>query len=185
MIFDKIKDIDLFHPYILILLMIIFVLISLPIHFTNYSLLPTPSIILFLYIFLGFLFYFLGIIFSKLLFHKLNFIKKLKSLQLHISSDNLNHQPIHNFKGYLKELPLYGNYSKLEFDIGHVDGSAMANAGYEIYLDNNDIQSLEINANDLPIHISLDVSNCKQFKICHDKSWYNGEYAIVNGVLYT
>ena len=114
MIFDKIKDIDLFHPYILILLMIIFVLISLPIHFTNYSLLPTPSIILFLYIFLGFLFYFLGIIFSKLLFHQLNFIKKLKSLQLHISSDNLNHQPIHNFKGYLKELPLYGNYSKLE-----------------------------------------------------------------------
>ena len=114
MIFDKSKDIDLFHPYILILLMIIFVLISLPIHFTNNSSIPTPSITLFLYIFLGFLFYFFGIIFSKLLFHKLNFIKKLKSLQLHINSDNINQQPIHNFKEYLKELPLSGNYSKLE-----------------------------------------------------------------------
>ncbi|WP_295722204.1 oligosaccharide repeat unit polymerase family protein [uncultured Methanobrevibacter sp.] len=111
--FDKIKDIDLFNPYILIFIMVSFVLISLPIHFTSY-LLPNPSYQLFLYIFLGFLFYFFGIIISKKFLFKLNFLEKLESIQSYISIEKSNHETIHDFKIYLKELPLFGQYSKTE-----------------------------------------------------------------------
>ncbi|WP_461461126.1 oligosaccharide repeat unit polymerase family protein [Methanobrevibacter sp.] len=111
--FDKIKDIDLFNPYILIFIMVLFVIISLPIHFTS-SLLPNPSYQLFLYIFLGFLFYFFGIVISKKFFYRLNFVKKLESIQSHMSIEKSNHETIHDFKIYLKELPLFGQFSKTE-----------------------------------------------------------------------
>ncbi len=110
---DKIKDIDLFNPYILIFIMVLFVLISIPIHFTS-KLLPNPSNQLFLYIFIGFLFYFFGIIFSKFLFNKTNLMKKLELLQSHTHIEKSNTEKIHSFKLYLKELPLFGRYSKLE-----------------------------------------------------------------------
>ena len=83
---------------------------------------------------------------------------------------------------------LGGNYSRLEFDIGHVDGSSVCNASYSVLLDNEEFQVLELKGDDLPVHVDLDVTNVKQFKVKIVKDSFSAlssaKYAIVNGTLY-
>ena len=73
-------------------------------------------------------------------------------------------------------------YSHLEFDIGHVDGSDKKDSTYIISLDNKEEQSINVKADELPIHISIELNYCKQLRIeCIEG---NGYYAITNATLY-
>ncbi len=60
---------------------------------------------------------------------------------------------------------LNGDYSALEFDLGHVDGSRMYDGAFNIYLDGKYTQTIEIGSEDPVKHISLPLDNALQLKI--------------------
>ena len=99
---------------------------------------------------------------------------------------------IEDYKDAFMVYNLESKYSKLEFDIGHIDGSYSDKSGekcdcsFGLYLDNNEIQEVNLNANDLPTHITLDVTDCRQFKIQYidDGIWSTARYGVINGTLY-
>jgi serine/threonine protein kinase len=60
---------------------------------------------------------------------------------------------------------LGGKYSTLEFDVGHVDGYIMKDRILNIYLDGEIALTMELDADSLVQHISLDLNNAKQMRI--------------------
>ena len=107
------KNIDLFNPFILIIMVVLFLAIALPMWYF-YRNLPSPGLDLYLYIILGLLFFVLGIMFSNFLVSKrtqsslrtdeLNFLDKIY-LKDKISL---------NFTKNPKKLSLFESYSKKE-----------------------------------------------------------------------
>ncbi|MBZ9570374.1 oligosaccharide repeat unit polymerase family protein [Methanobrevibacter sp. TMH8] len=78
---SKIENIDIFNPYVLIILIIAFILIAIPaLYFSDE--LPSPTFQVYLYIILGILFFILGVNFPKILskFSK-SFKNKIKTLK--------------------------------------------------------------------------------------------------------
>ena len=108
------KEIDWFNPYILILLLILFVIISLPIHFKSRPLLPFPSNQLFLYVLIGMIFLSSGIESSRYILKKSKTLKNIKKLSSDVYSKEDNTKNITDYRISLKELPLFGNYSRIE-----------------------------------------------------------------------
>lgn len=79
---EKLKTIDIFHPYILIIAILLFIIISIPIiYFSNE--LPRPSPYLYLYISIGILFFIIGCLLPKIL---TRFSKKFKNKLIAIKS---------------------------------------------------------------------------------------------------
>lgn len=105
------KNKDFLNPYILIALIIFFVLISLPIHFTRPNLITYPSYQVFLYILFGLIFLIIGMKFSDYLFKKTLWLEKLE--KSYISNDRI-HDLDNAFRIYLKKIPLFYRYEKLE-----------------------------------------------------------------------
>ena len=108
------REIDWFNPYILILLLILFVIISLPIHFKSRPLLPFPSNQLFLYVLIGMIFLSSGIESSRYILKKSKTLKNIKKLSSDVYSKEDNTKNITDYRISLKELPLFGNYSRIE-----------------------------------------------------------------------
>lgn len=61
---------------------------------------------------------------------------------------------------------LDGKYSKIEFDWGHIDDTAMYDASVNIVLDGEIVKSLEKQPDDLVSHESIELDNAKQLKLC-------------------
>lgn len=74
-------------------------------------------------------------------------------------------------------------YTHLEFDVGHIDGTYMKNAVVEIYLDGVLYKSIEIKADGLPQHISLDLTDVKQLKIKMTGGSYDDVHVGVGNVI--
>ena len=77
---------------------------------------------------------------------------------------------------------LDGKYDVLEFDLGHVDGSSMSDETLEIILDGVTVQVIDMKAEDLPKHYTIDLDGATQMKIA--QSYTSADYAIVNAILY-
>jgi hypothetical protein len=69
---------------------------------------------------------------------------------------------------------LKGEYSELQFSLGHVDNSGMADATLEIYLDDVLYQSYKVSSSGLPQNISIPVSDVSQMKAVAYYDKYNG-----------
>ncbi|KZX16975.1 oligosaccharide repeat unit polymerase family protein [Methanobrevibacter filiformis] len=66
---DKISNIDIFHPYILIIFTLLYLIVSIPVvYFT--SKLPHPTMNVYIYMAIGLIFLVLGVQFSKLIIKK-------------------------------------------------------------------------------------------------------------------
>ena len=105
------KNLDLFNPFILVLMVVLFIAIALPMWYF-YKNLPCPSIDLFIYIALGLLFFSLGIILSNLLVSKRTQSKVDSTSfldKIHLK-DNINI----DFNKNPKKLSLFESYSKKE-----------------------------------------------------------------------
>ena len=63
---------------------------------------------------------------------------------------------------------LEGKYSSLDFDVGHIDGTDMNNARIQFMLDGLNDQLIEVSAEDLPKHYTIDLTGVKQMKITID-----------------
>ena len=96
------KNIDLLHPFIIVIMMILFIIIALPMWY-YYKELPSPGFDLFIYIALGLLFFLFGILFSNYIINRSysNFNLLRDSIKLDFSSNP-------------KKLPFFGKYSKNE-----------------------------------------------------------------------
>ena len=82
---------------------------------------------------------------------------------------------------------LQGKYSHLEFDIGHIDESRMYDGAYEIYLDGKYSETIEVSAESLVTHRSIDLKNASQLKIVGnspDTYIWSTEYGFANAVLF-
>ena len=90
------KKFDLFHPLILVFMVILFLIIAMPMWYF-YRKLPSPNIDLYLYIGIGLLFFILGICLSKYLLDK----------KFNLSSADLSLKNPH-------KLSLFESYSKNE-----------------------------------------------------------------------
>ncbi len=62
-------------------------------------------------------------------------------------------------------------YSTFDFDIGHVDGTEMSTAIIQISLDGVNGEVIEVDPEDLPRHMSLDVKGISQMKIALNGYW--------------
>jgi len=75
---------------------------------------------------------------------------------------------------------LNGNYNILEFDCGHVDGSDMYGKTITIFLDGIACKTIELSANELPQHFSIEVTGVKQLRF-QLGDWRSGEvYGFAN-----
>ena len=83
---------------------------------------------------------------------------------------------------------LDGLYQTLEFDLGHVDGSYMANVKISFYLDGELSTMLSASSMELPKHHVVDLKGAKQLKITVERAnGYNYEhtrYAFANAYIY-
>ena len=71
---------------------------------------------------------------------------------------------------------LNGQYETLSFDMGHLDGEVMDKGTLNIYLDGNLAFSVDMEAEDLPEHYTVDLHNALQMKI----EMTNGYYRLAN-----
>lgn len=110
----KNREINWFNPYILVLLLLLFVLLSLPIHFKSKPLLPLPSYNLFLAIIVGMIFFALGVESVRYILKKTKFIEKLEKISSDVDNNNEINESSNKFRVPLKKLPLFGNYTRLE-----------------------------------------------------------------------
>lgn len=84
---------------------------------------------------------------------------------------------------------LNGQFSTLEFDVGHVDGEDMYDATINVYLDGKLAYTKDLSAQDLPEHVLVALNGALQMKIefiQEDLSSWNGPYyyyAIVNATI--
>ncbi len=78
-------------------------------------------------------------------------------------------------------------YSRLEFDVGHVDGSAMDKRILTVYLDGDSQDPIELNPNMTLTHYSFSVAGIAQVRIettRFDSVYGNTQYGFVNAKLY-
>lgn len=68
---------------------------------------------------------------------------------------------------------LNGEYTNLEFDVGHIDGSPMYDVTLIIFLDDKDSFTYEITTDGYPQHITLDVTDVNQIKFFIKKNCGN------------
>ncbi len=82
---------------------------------------------------------------------------------------------------------LNGEYSSLEFDFGRVDGggsSESENSSYNVYLDDQYVQTIEGTPDMLVQHISIPLNNALQMKIIDNEMNGGGRYGFANVVLH-
>lgn len=77
---------------------------------------------------------------------------------------------------------LNGKYTSLEFDLGPYDNSNCHDAVFSIYLDGTITQTLEVKANDLPKHMTIQLNKALQLRIEADSG--NSWYGFVNAKVY-
>lgn len=81
---------------------------------------------------------------------------------------------------------LNGAYSKLNFDVGHIDGKSMEAAMLNIYLDGELSFSQDLDGEMLPTHCEVILDNAQQMKIeimgRHMWAWIE-PYALANATL--
>lgn len=65
---------------------------------------------------------------------------------------------------------LNGKYSTLDFDIGHIDGSAMRDDTITFFIDGIENQTIVVNSEVLPYHVSLDLNYGSILKIMKSSS---------------
>ena len=79
---------------------------------------------------------------------------------------------------------LDGKYKKLEFDVGHVDDTAMNDSVLNIYTDGTLVYTMELDADALVQHVFVDVTNARQLRIelaTFDlQSWERAKYGFGN-----
>lgn len=78
---------------------------------------------------------------------------------------------------------LNGKFETLDFDMGHVDGTTADKVYIKIYLDGDLAELIEMNPEDLPRHISLDLNNALQMKIVslgEDSYMWGSQYGLAN-----
>ncbi len=80
---------------------------------------------------------------------------------------------------------LNGEYSTLDFDFGHIDGTNMGRASYEIYLDGEYVETIEGTADMQVMHITIPLHNALQLKIMSVKynTGHNPSYGFANATL--
>lgn len=79
---------------------------------------------------------------------------------------------------------LDGKYKSLEFDLGHVDGTYMNNAIFEIYLDGEFAEKLTVDSEELPKHYAINLNGARQMKIISvEVAFWYPQYGFVNAVL--
>lgn len=80
---------------------------------------------------------------------------------------------------------LNGQYDALEFDLGPVDGAdSRYTANITIYLDGSVVKTVDVEHDDLPIHISLPLNRALQMKIVCETHNYGNDYGFANAILY-
>ena len=78
---NKLEKFDLFHPLILVAIVILFLIIAIP-SWTTMGELETPDIQLYLYIALGLIFFILGLLFVRFISPKINLLSKISSFEI-------------------------------------------------------------------------------------------------------
>ena len=78
---NKLEKFDLFHPLILVAIVILFLIIAIP-SWTTMGELETPNIQLYLYIALGLIFFILGLLFVRFISPKINLLSKISSFEI-------------------------------------------------------------------------------------------------------
>ena len=68
---------------------------------------------------------------------------------------------------------LKGQYSELQFDLGHVDDSGMTNVMVDVYLDNVLYDSYVVSSSGLPTRITIPVTDVRQIKVYATGDWDN------------
>lgn len=75
---------------------------------------------------------------------------------------------------------LGGKYVALEFDFGHIDGSALIDAKIDIYVDGVLIKQLEGTSDMVITHYTIPLNNAKQLRFEWNHHDYAPEYGMVN-----
>lgn len=78
---NKLEKFDLFHPLILVAIVILFLIIAIP-SWTTMGELKTPNIQLYIYIALGLIFFILGLLFVRFISPKINLLSKISSFEI-------------------------------------------------------------------------------------------------------
>ena len=120
----KLEKLDLFHPFILVFITIIFLLIAIP-SWTIMGELVPPYPQLYIYIAIGLLFFILGVLFVKFSLNKFEFFNKINLTKPNNSnnsnkpneSNNSNKTNENNNQFIAKKLSLFDKYSKEELII--------------------------------------------------------------------
>ncbi len=71
---------------------------------------------------------------------------------------------------------LNGQYDTLSCDIGHQDGTSMNYGRFEIYLDGDLSQVIEVDPEDLVTHFDIPLHNALQLKILRNPTFTDGRY---------
>ncbi|MCD8390922.1 MAG: hypothetical protein LUD03_03680, partial [Firmicutes bacterium] len=66
---------------------------------------------------------------------------------------------------------LEGKYSTLDFDIGHVDDSDMKMSTITFFIDGQEVQSIDVDPEALPQHVTLPLNNGYILKIQESCEW--------------
>ncbi len=77
---------------------------------------------------------------------------------------------------------LNGKYDTLSFDIGHIDGEAMKETQYNIYLDDELVFSVDLSPEDMPQHYEVPLNGALKMKI-ETVDWGH-VYAMANVEIY-
>lgn len=93
-----------------------------------------------------------------------------------------NYQGLYGTPGSYALFNLDGKYQTLSVDIGHVDGEGTGDASFEIYLDGDLTQVIEVGYEDMVSHFDISLNHALQLKIVKsDSNW--GYYGFANAVL--
>lgn len=68
---------------------------------------------------------------------------------------------------------LDGQYGTLSFDVGHIDGTGMADCTFKIYADGELVMSKTVAPDSFPEHIEVNISNVRQLRIEVSCGFYN------------
>ena len=96
----------------------------------------------------------------------------------------LNGYPYRNDKGGFALINLNGEYSTLEFEVGHVDGSDMYDGTLQFYLDGEFLQEIEVKAEGSVQKASVPLKHALQLKVVFtDPHYYSTYCGIANAIL--
>lgn len=93
----------------------------------------------------------------------------------------------HGFKMWYDGWALYnlkGEYSTLEFDVGHIDGTELDDCKVSFYLDESLSDIIELKSSSLPTHYIIDLKNAEQLKIQIDYAHWGCTYGFANVLIY-